>query len=55
MKTKVIGLDGRDSAEIELPAVFDTPYRPEVIHKVYVNVLCTLTKGRDGIQQLVRW
>src|ERR671923_2861067 len=39
MKTKVIGLDGRDSAEIELPAVFDTPYRPEVIHKVYVNVL----------------
>lgn len=39
MKTKVIGLDGRESAEIELPAVFDTPYRPEVIHKVYVNVL----------------
>src|ERR671925_1809281 len=39
MKTKVIGLDGRDSAEIELPAVFDTPYRPEVIHKVYINVL----------------
>ncbi|MFL6503426.1 MAG: 50S ribosomal protein L4 [Nitrososphaera sp.] len=39
MKTKVIGVDGRDSDEIELPAVFDTPYRPEVIHKVYVNVL----------------
>jgi large subunit ribosomal protein L4e len=39
MKTKVIGLDGRESAEIELPLVFDTPYRPEVIHKVYVNVL----------------
>jgi large subunit ribosomal protein L4e len=39
VKTKVIGSDGKDSAEIELPAVFDTPYRPEVIHKVYVNVL----------------
>src|ERR687886_1520159 len=39
MKTKVIGLDGRDSAEIELPAVFDTPYRPEVIQKVYVNLV----------------
>jgi large subunit ribosomal protein L4e len=39
MKAKVIPLDGKDSGEIELPAVFDTPYRPEVIHKVYVNVL----------------
>jgi large subunit ribosomal protein L4e len=39
MKTKVIGLDGMESVELELPAVFDTPYRPEVIHKVYVNVL----------------
>src|SRR5918995_1554724 len=39
MKAKLIGLDGRDSGEIELPAVFDTPYRPEVIHKVYINVL----------------
>ena len=39
MKTKIIGVDGRDSDEIELPAVFDTPYRADVIHKVYVNVL----------------
>jgi large subunit ribosomal protein L4e len=39
MKARVIALDGTDSGEIELPAVFDTPYRPEVIHKVYVNVL----------------
>lgn len=39
MKAKVIGLGGTESSEIELPAVFDTPYRPEVIHKVYVNVL----------------
>ena len=39
MKATLIGLDGKDSGEIELPAVFDTPYRPEVIHKVYINVL----------------
>jgi large subunit ribosomal protein L4e len=39
MKAKVIGLDGIESSEIELPAVFDTPYRPEVIHKVYVSIL----------------
>jgi large subunit ribosomal protein L4e len=24
---------------LELPQVFETPYRPEVIHKVYVNVM----------------
>jgi large subunit ribosomal protein L4e len=39
MKAKVIALDGTESSEIDLPAVFDTPYRPEVIHKVYVNIL----------------
>jgi large subunit ribosomal protein L4e len=38
MKAKVLSLDGRDAGEIELPAVFDTPYRPEVVHKVYVNL-----------------
>jgi large subunit ribosomal protein L4e len=39
MKAKIIGLSGKDAGEIELPVVFDTPYRPEVIHKVYVNLL----------------
>jgi large subunit ribosomal protein L4e len=39
MKAKVVALDGGDAGDIELPAVFDTPYRPEVIHKVYVNLL----------------
>ncbi len=40
-KVKVISIGGSDSesGEIELPTVFDTPYRPEVIHKVYVNLL----------------
>ena len=39
MKAKVVATTGKDAGEIELPAVFDTPYRPEVIHKVYVNLL----------------
>lgn len=39
MKAKVVATTGKDAGEIELPIVFDTPYRPEVIHKVYVNLL----------------
>jgi large subunit ribosomal protein L4e len=39
MKAKVIALDGTEQGELQLPVVFDTPYRPEVIHKVYVNLL----------------
>lgn len=39
MKAKVVATTGKDAGEIELPVVFDTPYRPEVIHKVYVNLL----------------
>jgi large subunit ribosomal protein L4e len=38
-KAQVIGIGaGKGSREIDLPKVFDTPYRPEVIHKVYVNL-----------------
>ena len=39
MKAKIVAIGGKESGEIELPVVFDTPYRPEVIHKVYVNLL----------------
>lgn len=38
MKAAVRGIDGKEAGSVELPIVFDTPYRPEVIHKVYVNV-----------------
>jgi large subunit ribosomal protein L4e len=38
-KAKVVAIGGRDAGEVELPTVFDTPYRPEVIQKVYVNLL----------------
>jgi len=39
MKAKVMAVSGNHEGEIELPIVFETPYRPEVIHKVYVNLL----------------
>src|SRR5881409_4278506 len=39
MKAKVVAVSGKEVGESELPSVFDTPYRPEVIHKVYVNLL----------------
>lgn len=38
MKVVVRGIDGKEAGSVELPVVFETPYRPEVIHKVYVNV-----------------
>jgi large subunit ribosomal protein L4e len=39
MKARILASTGNDAGEIELPVVFSTPYRPEVIHKVYVNLL----------------
>jgi large subunit ribosomal protein L4e len=36
---KVIGIDGKESHTIELPSIFETPFRYDVIHKVYVNLL----------------
>src|SRR5918911_1626772 len=39
IEAKVIGLDGKESRTIELPAVFQTPFRYDVIHKAYVNLL----------------
>ena len=38
VKVNVYGLDGSSSEEIELPKVFDTPYRPDIIRKSF-NVL----------------
>jgi large subunit ribosomal protein L4e len=37
-KVSIKRIDGKDAGSIDLPIVFDTPYRPEVIHKVYVNL-----------------
>jgi large subunit ribosomal protein L4e len=47
MKSNISGVDGKEAGSIELPVVFDTPYRPEVIHKVYVNLM-SHTYQRQG-------
>lgn len=39
LKTDVIGTDGKKLETINLPSIFNTPFRPEVIHKSYVNIL----------------
>ena len=41
MKVSLKDLRGKDLESLELPSVFNTPYRPEIIKKVYVNVLST--------------
>ncbi|MBA3283973.1 MAG: 50S ribosomal protein L4, partial [Nitrosopumilus sp.] len=38
MNTKLYDLEGKEVSDIELPPVFNFPYRPEVIQKVYVNL-----------------
>ena len=37
MLTKVFDVSGKEIDKIELPAVFETPYMPEVIHRVFVH------------------
>jgi large subunit ribosomal protein L4e len=39
MKAKISELNGTQSGELELPAVFTTPVREDLIHKTYVNLL----------------
>ncbi len=38
MKTSLQTLDGSTKEEIELPKIFEMPYRPDLIHRVYVAV-----------------
>src|ERR671932_1787285 len=40
--TTIFKLDGTKSDDIDLPEIFETPYRPEIIHKVYINLLSHL-------------
>jgi large subunit ribosomal protein L4e len=39
MKAKISELNGAESGELELPTVFATPIREDIIHKTYVNLL----------------
>ncbi len=37
-KVKSLTIGGMEDADIELPRVFDTPYRRDLIHKAYTNL-----------------
>jgi large subunit ribosomal protein L4e len=39
IQAKLYQMDGSQSSTIDLPAIFRTPYRYDVIHKAYVNLL----------------
>src|SRR5918912_1497463 len=39
LTTQLIDKDGKKIGTIDLPYIFYTPFRPEVIHKSYVNLL----------------
>jgi large subunit ribosomal protein L4e len=39
IQAKLYQMDGSESSTIDLPAIFRTPYRYDVIHKAYVNLL----------------
>jgi large subunit ribosomal protein L4e len=45
--TNILEMDGSNKSTITLPVVFETPYRPEVIQKVYNN-LNSYTFQRQG-------
>ena len=45
--TNILEMDGTNKSTITLPVVFETPYRPEVIQKVYNN-LNSYTFQRQG-------
>src|SRR5918912_1072027 len=38
MITKLLDLKGIEIRDITLPAIFDTPFRPDIIRKVYANL-----------------
>tara|TARA_Y100000590_G_scaffold76593_1_gene84725 strand:+ start:15361 stop:16173 length:813 start_codon:yes stop_codon:yes gene_type:complete len=38
MKINTLSLTGKKSGEIELPNIFETPIRKDIIHKAYINL-----------------
>ena len=51
MRAAVYSLDGKKVDDVELPRVFSTPFRPDVIHKAYVNLQSRSfqPQGRDPL------
>jgi large subunit ribosomal protein L4e len=39
LSTKIFEIDGKEAESVELPVVFNTPYREDIIRKSYVHLL----------------
>ena len=51
----VFNLDGREKNTTILPEVFNSAYRPDVIHKVCVNMSSHRFQRQGRIQQQAKW
>ena len=51
MRAPVYSLDGKKVEDMELPRVFSTPFRPDAIHKAYINLQSRFfqIQGRDPL------
>ncbi len=51
MKANIYSLNGSKEGEIELPSIFNTPYRPDLIHKAFIHLqtLRFQVQGRDPL------
>ncbi len=38
MKVQSLAIDGKEDSQVEVPMVFETPYRKDLIHRVYTNL-----------------
>ena len=52
MKVSLKDLRGKEIESLELPSVFNTPFRPEIIKKVYVMSFQPNSSLREDILQL---
>ena len=51
MKSDLLSLDGKVNGSIDIPDIFSTPFRPDLIHRVYValNTHNLQPQGRDPL------
>ena len=45
MKVDTFSLDGKKNGQIELPNIFQTDVKKDVIHKAYINHICSIYKA----------
>ena len=51
----ILEMDGTNKSTVTLPAVFQTPYRPDVNSKTTIILILILFKDKVDILQQDRW